>query len=90
LNETKRSQKGLLLNEYTISNGFNEILILIFKIEMIQKEVCDIFAFKFNETLVNRNELHEVDEICRFQRVHLEGNNTNDIYKIIELVVHIL
>jgi hypothetical protein len=57
---------------------------------MIQEEECDVFAFKFNETLVNRNKFHEVNEICRFQRVHLERNDTNDIHKIIELVVHIL
>ena len=57
---------------------------------MIQEEECDVFAFKFNETLVNRNMFHEVNKICRFQRVHLERNYSNDIHKIIELVVHIL
>ena len=55
---------------------------------MVQKEVSDVLAFKFDEAFVNWDEIQEVNEVCRFQRIHFEGINPDDVHEIVELIVH--
>jgi len=58
--------------------------------EMVQKEVSDAFAFKFDETFVNRNEVDKVNEVRGFQRVHFKWIDANNINDVVEFIVHIL
>ncbi len=57
---------------------------------MVQKEVSDVFAFKFDEAFVNWDEIQEVNEVCGFQSIHFEGTNPDDVYEVVELIVHVL
>jgi hypothetical protein len=59
-------------------------------VEVVQKEVSDVFAFKFDEAFVNWDEIQEVNEVCGFQRIHFEGTNPDDVYEVVELIVHVL
>ena len=80
----------MLLSKYTICNCLYEIFIFFFLVEVVQKEVSDVLAFKFDEAFVNWDEIQEIKEVCGLQRIHLEGNNPDDVYKIVELVIHML
>ena len=57
---------------------------------MVQKEVRDAFAFKFDETFVNRNEVDKVNEVRGFQRVHFKWIDADNINDVVEFIVHIL